>query len=634
MEAIETLHKKANEIKQKYGREKTLICGLMCDEILIRRHVQWNSTTMKFDGFIDAGRPIPDQDMLPVAKESLVFMISGVEEDFKIPIGYFFSNGLNADEKAALTNEALIRLHKVGVEIVSLTLDGLATNFAMCNILGADFKEDQAYFPHPVQANHKVYVILDPPHMLKLARTSISSKNLVDSDGGIIQWKYFKMLYEKQKELPFNLGNKITKEHIEFERKKMSVKLAAQILSNSVADTMEFFKDHDEEFKDVDATVKYIRIINDIFDIMNSTTSKKATGFKRTISESTSNEFFQRFDEAKTYLKGLMVEDDTTSIFSATIRTAFVGFYNNMVNFEKIYEDYVQSGKLGVLITHRFSQDLLESFFGSIRSMGGMFVYLIFHNTTLLKLFRLSGYNDNPTTQQFEAAYRKLLVHNDVVCSKKSNCIDPGTAILSVSSRKTKAKPKSQDTGGDESDEGVLDEALVLNFNAASQYVDDTHSHTLAYMANILENKIIRARPPRLIIKCEECIDAFIQNELMEDSFIRFKARTTNITQPCKSTYAICKFVDGFLKQYEGKEISFQNFLVEIMRKIPLQTLYTTTDFDSHAGKCHKYAFIKQIVILYMKSKSVQLARCYTSKSHGDVPMRNHYKKLIQELGQ
>lgn len=374
-EAFESLKKKVDEFNKDNQAEerKMLICCIMCDEMSMRQHIQFNATTNKFDGFVDVGRPNPDQCSMKVAKDVLVFMVSGLSEDFKIPIGYFFANGLNADERAALTDEALFRLGEIGVEIASITLDGLPANLTMCKQLGADFHEEKAYFRDPKWPDRKIYVFLDPPHMIKLVRNCIGSRNLVDGDGGIIDWKYFVALYEAQKGLSWNLGNKITKTHIEYHNQKMSVKLAAELLSNSVADSMEFMKGECDKFVGVDATVKIVRIVNDIFDIMNSTTRSKVSSvlFKRPISASTCQQMFQRFGEAESYFLGLSVVGETNSIFRSSISTAFIGLYNNMINFKAIYKEYVQKNRIDALVTHRFCQDLLETFFSSIRSMGG-----------------------------------------------------------------------------------------------------------------------------------------------------------------------------------------------------------------------------------------------------------------------
>lgn len=355
-------------LKQKATGSK-LRCILMCDEMSIHRHAQWNASKMQFDGFVDGDRSNIDHSL---AKDALVYLVSGVDEDFKIPVAYFLVNGMNGEKRAALTNEIIIRLNEIDVEVLAVTFDGLPANLTMCKILGADFHAGKAYILDPTQPNRKIYVFLDPPHMLKLARNCLGTRNLVDGDGGIIEWTYISLMYETQKSLPWNLGNKLTKAHIQWEKQKMSVKLAAETISDSVADSMQFMQGDCELFEHAGATIKYIRIINDVFDIMNSTlNSKNATGYKRPISKTTSSELFSRFREALHYLEGLKVEGEVKSIFSSSVHTAFTGFYNNIINFMSIYDDYVETDKMEVIITHRFSQDHLETFFGSVRSMGG-----------------------------------------------------------------------------------------------------------------------------------------------------------------------------------------------------------------------------------------------------------------------
>lgn len=372
VEAFESLKKKADEFKENTGSK--MLCALMDDEVAIRSHVQWNAAAQKFDGFVDLGRNDrtldPNEVNLPLAKNALVFMISGINKDFKIPIAYFLVKGLTADEKAAKTNKILIRLSEIGIVVVSLTFDGHPVNIAMVKIFGGNF-DGNPYIFDPADKNRKIYIILDPPHMLKLARNCIATRNLIDGDGGLISWKYFESLYDAQKNLSWNLGNKLTKAHMQWDKKKMSVKLAAETLSNGVADSMEFMQQECEQFKDVAATVKFIHIFNDIFDIMNSTTSEKDTGFKRAISKSTALELFRRFEEAMMYIKQLKVEGESKPIFSSSVHTSFIGFYNNMISFMGIFNDYVQTNKIEKIICHRLCQDLLESFFGSIRSMGG-----------------------------------------------------------------------------------------------------------------------------------------------------------------------------------------------------------------------------------------------------------------------
>lgn len=636
--AFESLRKMSEDYEAKHN--KKLLCNVMADDMAIRRHSQYNPSTMKFDGFIDIGRKLEGQNNLPLAKEALVFLVSGVNEDFKIPVAYFLSNGLNGTERADLTRNVLIRLSEIGIDVVSLIFDGLRANISMCVELGANFDEGNGFIIDPSNENRKIYVILDAAHMLKLARNCVGSKNIIDSEGGVIKWQYFSSLYEAQQNLPCNLGNKLSKAHMQWEKRKMCVRTAGETLSNSVADSMDFMKQECRHFKDVEPTIKYVRIVNDIFDIMNSTGKEGKTGFKRPITNDTAGEFFKRFEEAMEYIKGLKIDGENVPILHSISRTPFFGFYNNMRNFMLIFEEYVTTNKIPVLVMHRFSQDLLESFFGTIRSMGGMHICEIcsanfYFNKLLLFII---GFNDNPTAQQFEAAYRKLLVHNDVVCSNKANCLDSGTKILSVSSNRATEKKQQQKTASTTENNCnaiFVDEDYEDTFNV-SQYIDDVHSHSIAYMSSLIESKIINAKCPKLIIKCEQCVNAFIQNELMQNSFIRFKARKTDITHPCKSTFDICKCVDIFLKAYEENSVSYHSVLLQILRKIPFDTLYTSTHFESHPGEKshnHKYNLVKKIIEMYMNMKSVYAAKCFTLKSH-DEPVRHEFRKLIQAKGQ
>lgn len=105
--------------------------------------------------------------------------------------------------------------------------------------------------------------------------------------------------------------------------------------------------------------------------------------------------------------------------------------------------------------------------------------------------------------------------------------------------------------------------------------------------------------------------------------------------QPCRSTYEICKFIDNFLKFYEDKTISFRGATLKILGALDFDSLYPNSDFLNHREPgFHKYDFVKQIVELYIKLKSVHIAKCITTKSHDEASIRHFYKKLIHQYGQ
>ena len=118
-------------------------------------------------------------------------MVTPVNASWKLPIAYFFIAGLNSEEKKQLLEIALKKLFEIGVRVVSVTCDGLRANFATFENLGASFdlKSLKCTFPHPSDPRFQVAVILDPCHLLKVARNTLGDlKILVDGDGNQIKF--------------------------------------------------------------------------------------------------------------------------------------------------------------------------------------------------------------------------------------------------------------------------------------------------------------------------------------------------------------------------------------------------------------------------------------------------------------
>ena len=58
------------------------------------------------------------------------------------------------------------------------------------------------------------------------------------------------------------LANKLSKRHMKWQNMKMKVRLAAQMLSSSVADALEYLKQTNPKFKDSEPTIEFIRKVS------------------------------------------------------------------------------------------------------------------------------------------------------------------------------------------------------------------------------------------------------------------------------------------------------------------------------------------------------------------------------------
>lgn len=128
-------------------------------------------------------------------------------------------------------------------------------------------------FKHPPQ-EYDVSVILDPCHMLKLARNALASLSpFTDSNGDKVKWTFFQNSSALQEEdFKLKLANKLSAKHLQFEKHKMNVRLAAQTLSSSVANAIEFLDISMKrpDFQDSQGTVNFTRTIDRLFDMLNS----------------------------------------------------------------------------------------------------------------------------------------------------------------------------------------------------------------------------------------------------------------------------------------------------------------------------------------------------------------------------
>ena len=146
----------------------------------------------------------------------------------------------------------------------------------------------------------------DPSHMLKLARNALAEiKTLQDGDGNQIKWKHIQTLQSIQEEEGLKFANKLSKGHVKYHRHKMNVKIAAQTLSSSVADALQFLMDAGHpDLKDAAGTIKFLRVIDKIFDLLNSR-SVFGKGYKRPLCLADRARWTSTIDQTIDYFKGL-----------------------------------------------------------------------------------------------------------------------------------------------------------------------------------------------------------------------------------------------------------------------------------------------------------------------------------------
>jgi hypothetical protein len=185
----------------------------------------------------------------------------------------------------------------------------------------------------------------------------------------------------------------------------MKVKTAAQTLSSSVADALEFLmKSGHPQLSDAAGTIKFIRIIDRLFDILNSR-SPFGKRFKKPLSLHDVDQWCSIIDTSIYYLAHLKTSEDIPLLnhrrktfvlglitAASSIKNLAISLLNNVVNPFK----YV--------LTYKFSQDHLELLFACIRGK--------------------NGFNSNPDVRQFKSSLKRILLRNSIVTSSRNaNCL-------------------------------------------------------------------------------------------------------------------------------------------------------------------------------------------------------------------
>lgn len=209
--------------------------------------------------------------------------------------------------------------------------------------------------------------------MLKLIRNTLGDWGvLFDGEGMPIKWEYVKQLVDIQDKLGLHVATKVRQRHINYSKEIMKVKLAVQVLSNSVADALDYLNLdlHINEFQGAE-TSKFCRMFNNIFDVMNVRNCLSKIAYKKSLPLINLPFIKILFQKASNYINGIKDQFGNKILFSKR-KTGFLGFLINMSSIERIINEHIKiKSNLKYLLTYKLSQDHLEMFFSNIRSRGG-----------------------------------------------------------------------------------------------------------------------------------------------------------------------------------------------------------------------------------------------------------------------
>lgn len=612
---------------------KPLVAALLMDEMAIKRNMMWDRATNTFIGAIDCGSPNADDD-ITLANNALVFMVSGMNVFIQQPVAYYFIKTLKANDRAELVLKNITELSKRNIKVKTLIFDGYSSNVLMCDILGANFKaKDGNYITHfkNPHDNDIVYIMYDPSHCQKLIRNTIGNVGTIFAGKDKVEWKFFQELVKQSKNKNIGLTHKMNKRHIEYKNRKMHVRTAVETLSSSTANCMELFMQNGTPgFAGALGTIKFIRIFDRLWDIMNTHRIKTGTKdvYKSALNPENKVAVFKFLSEAQNYICSLKVKSPKNGklklILQSMHKTGFRGFVIGIISLREMYRELVEEHHwLLFFATYRISQDHLEMLFGIIRS--------------------INGPNDNPMVHQFLSAYRKILHQCEITHSPYANvtAIAKSSVKLATSNILTVPSTRKRQSKwqADAADAQIYTNLRPPTDNAENInefqdwdllqhpvfFTDNTENFGIAYLAKRIESRLTDCDQ----IYCEACLQVLHDDRKIDKKF----CTGSSSEMPCMSSYKICKLTDDAINlNINSGENMKKKILVGVLNSIDWNNIFPDFDQYEHDFE-HKYFLIKFFIDEYCNKKCAYIAKQKMLDLEKNY-VRNKLRKLCHVLHQ
>ena len=239
--------------------------ALVFDEMSIKEGLTYNTGRDIVEGFEDFG--LAGQTRF-LTNHAIAFIVKGLASKWKQPIGYFLSAGpIKASVLQMLTKLCITKLQAIGLNVVALICDQGSNNRSFLVKMGENVSVNRPYIMHN---DRKIFVIYDPPHLLKNVWNNLKKGDL-NVNGNLVSWQHVVDFYYFDKSHEIRMAPKLTDKHIDLSPfMSTRVNLAAQVLSHSVAAGISFLTRVKELPESAIYTAQFIEHFDAMFNTFNS----------------------------------------------------------------------------------------------------------------------------------------------------------------------------------------------------------------------------------------------------------------------------------------------------------------------------------------------------------------------------
>lgn len=576
-------------IKAESLSKSEKICIVMFDEMSIKKHLDYSEKLDIFEGISDLGKL--GRTSVP-ASQALVLMIRGIYSPWKIPLAYFLTgNGVTCAELHKIMLTCLEKLVSLNMTPIGIVCDLSSTNQKFMANLNVTLEQ-----PFFIFQNRKYFAFYDVPHLLKCIRNNFLNNRFVGRNK-LIKFSDIKSVYEiDNKSSTGRCLLKLTNKHINpnaFE--KMNVKLAAQLLSHSVACAIKVALRTGELVSATgENTANFVDTINYLFDALNSTRFTSSNPYNRVLSDK-NPQVLKAINEGYDLIQNLYKISNKGELYRPP---SFDGFLQTINAVKMFYSEQQTEGKT-FLFTGRLSQDPLENQFSIYRQKG--------------------GYNRNPTAKSFRMSFKLNLVTNLMKPAATSNSgmnTDEDHNLLDLDGIYTSDLLKSEPENVSDTDllgTSSSEDSDGPTLNNFSEFHFTLEACSTIYFAGYLVKKCFDK------FKCCECLSSLESSDSIDNNkelLIFYKnydlEQKNNLKKPTELMEYFAKIsLDQFSKninKYISKKVMFH--LMRIITKELNDMLPAWFDVPENCINHRQYILqliIKTLIFKYCKTFSTSI---------------------------
>lgn len=559
--------------KKKYlEKEADLECGLVFDEMAITPKQCYNSAT----GSIVGNITFPNEEGR--ATKALVFMLVGLNNRWKHVVGYHSTgNSFRSETLKHIIFQIIEKTEEIGFHVNFLTSDMGPGNVGLWRIIGIStgrFSKIINSITHPFDSNRSLYIIGDPPHILKNLKQALVSNGTIILSNHIvikynlpcdkIQLKHFYELINIQNDSELVLTPKLKVDDIRCNNfNKMKVNKAKHVFSNDVSSSFLLLADENNRPEYI-TTAWFVKIVSKWFSLTTSRYCPLALGKKNENVYNENIDFLNEIIDIFTTLKIGAAGDFKPLQRGIVITTKSIIDLTDYLITQKNFK-YV--------LTSRVTQDCIENLFSQIRQKNVVPNPLQFINdlkfiSTAMYMKHLNNSSYENDDQEYFSGFIEYLSgkkqNNKVVHSTNTNTADIDTIPL--------FKNKTQNL-------------TIIELNS------------LYNIAGYIVRSIMK-----ICKTCNSCIKSVTSNTPLQYSFTKFvhfkcfkkgSLLFVNIAT-FKVFIMLEKMFRHYSKYFDANQIDWKNFLISKFSLVPAE----------HIMNCHHLFLhiIKRFVVFRLRT--------------------------------